>query len=137
MKPKPVERSQKIRIFVGNHYELVDVPGKCVHSYTLYVNFEDPAILKKSASFINRVKWELHETYKNPIRETAAVNGKQFEFKARAWGWFDVPITIYWHSKTGLKATTVNHTLYFNPAGKQKVYEFEIKESYLKEILKN
>ena len=89
----------------------------------------------RCSAFISKVKWELHESFRVPIRTKEAVDGENFECGSTGWGYFDIPITIYFTKETGLAPLSVYHSLSFDNGGEWQDFEFDISESYMKKVL--
>ena len=123
-----------MKIRVGNRHKIVepkDAKKRNIHSWTCFAELVDDKQMEKCAAFISKVRFELHETFKNPVRETKAKNGCHFELSSVGWGYFDIPITIFWTEETGLKPLSVNHELCFDGKGEWKEYSFDISEKYM------
>jgi transcription initiation factor IIF auxiliary subunit len=121
LKPKPIEMSVKMKLKVGNTYKEVkatDKKGWNVHKWSAHVKIMDRSQMLRCSAFISKVKWELHESFKNPIRENAAVDGKNFEIGSISWGSFDIAITIYFTKETGLAPLSIWHELVYEDGGK-------------------
>ena len=56
----------------------------------------------KIHKLIDKVEFELHPTFKNPLKTVKGGTGKKFELGMIGWGTFDIPITIYWSEASGL-----------------------------------
>lgn len=77
MEELKLEESKKLKITIkyGNKHELVadpkasgsDKTQKNKHKWTAFVSIDHPKV--KSKDMIESVKFELHETFRNPIRE--------------------------------------------------------------------
>ena len=66
---------------------------------------------------IESVKFQLHETFRNPER---IVKKSPFELCTKGWGTFYLPITINWKKKFNLGPTHYEHYLSFTGDGKWK-----------------
>ena len=110
---------------MGNKHEEVKNPKaansdktlKNKHRWTMFCQYKDSKAL--TYKFIDKVVYELHPTFRDPIKTVKAKPGECFEYQATGWGWFDIPITIHW--KAGLvegDRTDINHTLCFDGDGK-------------------
>ena len=126
----------KIRFAYGNTYKYQEkgpfsnslIGTKCVHFYTLFfkaisiseIEYDKTNIVNEitTSDYIKSVKYTLHSTYKNPER---LILSEPFEFKAFAWGWFDVPIEVTlqddYETETGSNTINLDHTLIFEEAG--------------------
>jgi transcription initiation factor IIF auxiliary subunit len=65
-------------------------------------------------NLVKSVKFQLHESFKNPkiVRYSAP-----FEYGCSGWGYFDLPITVTWQDWVGVKTSTVEFELNFEPEG--------------------
>lgn len=87
---------------------------------------------------ISKVKFELHETYRDPIRYVKEEKNKEFVLSTNAYGTFDIPMTIFWNPKTGIKdPVSVDHYLCFDQPGKWKTIEISLSMKKLKGIMPN
>jgi hypothetical protein len=118
-----IDKSTKVRFIYGNTYRKVENAPvsrtnpdlKCDHGYTLFVKvFNKPSI-----HYISKVKYVLHPTYKVTDFE---IKTEPFELSRRAWGYFDVPITITlnknYKTVDDKKTIEINHLLSFDGEGK-------------------
>ena len=72
---------------------------------------------------IEKVEFELHETFRNPYRERVR---PPFEISTNGWGTFEIPIKIVWKKKLNLPPTYLEHMLSFSGSGKSKEYVIRI-----------
>ena len=78
LKPKPVDKSVKMKLRVGNtHKDIVatDKKKEHCHKWCAFVKIMDRQQMFRCSAFISKVKWELHESFKVPIRVKQAVDG--------------------------------------------------------------
>ena len=62
----------------------------------------------------------MHYTFANPNRYVKSKPGKNsIELESWGWGYFNIPMTIYWQKGTGMKQSTfeTDHMLYFGGTG--------------------
>ena len=132
----------EIYFTVGNLHQEVKNPKqaksdpnlKNTHKWTVFCQYRDAKDM--SSKFIDKVVFELHPTFKNPIKTIKASDGKRFEYTTTGWGFFDIPISIYW--KDGLvegNRTDIQHTLCFEGDGKWQTITFKVDKNRLKKIL--
>ena len=128
----------KVAFEVGNRCKPADMKGakgKEFTAWTAFVRLKDPE-LGKLSNLISKVKFELHETYRDPIRFVKEEKNKEFALSTTAWGTFDVPMTIFWNPKTGIKdPVTVDHYLSFDQPGKWKTIEISLSMKKLKGVM--
>ena len=60
------------------------------------------------------MRFGLDESFGLDHSYVQAQNGKEFEITYNGWGTFEMPITLNWNRKTGIKQSlTVDHVLCF------------------------
>ena len=77
---------------------------------------------------VKRVELKLHPTFRKPHERNLEFKPGEDEasFKTVAWGWFEIPITIYFQPALKIKPVTFEHTLNFSGAGKWRNVESQI-----------
>ncbi|CAI2373986.1 unnamed protein product [Moneuplotes crassus] len=125
----------KIKIKYGNRHKLAERPTnyhknrsvKNKHIWTAFIEVIHPRV--KDTDLIEKVKFELHETFKNPTR---FVTKAPFKFTINGWGEFELPMTITWKKHLKMPPTTFYHDLCFDDGGKWHEYVFRIHEDLIK-----
>ena len=88
----------EIEFEIGNtHHEV----KKGMHKWACYFKATDPSIEKNMHKIKSKGKFELHESFKNPVRWVESRQGKTFQLDCGGWGYFDLPVTIYFKKETG------------------------------------
>jgi len=82
------------------------------------VQLADPKLKELTHKLIDRVKFKLHRSFPNPVRVVKSHPGQGIELSSKGWGYFDVPMTIYWNEGTGMKVAHCEHELCFEGKGK-------------------
>ena len=79
------------------------------------MKFKDDRRAPVLGKFIEKVRFGLHPTFGCEHRDVRANSSGTFDLTYIGWGYFDMPITIYWQKSTGIaqEPTTINHTLNF------------------------
>ena len=65
----------------------------------------------KASQLIDHVRFELHETFRNPNRDIKPNKDGKIELSTIGWGTFNIPITI--HFKKGLGMEQQGNQLWF------------------------
>jgi transcription initiation factor IIF auxiliary subunit len=99
-----------IQFTVGNRHELVENPKqansnknlKNKHKWTCFIELNHPMLKKYTYKLIDKVDFQLHETFRPPLRTAKSVEGKPIEYSTIGWGTFDVPMTIHWKKEVGI-----------------------------------
>ena len=61
----------------------------------------------------------MHDSFAVDHKIVKAAVGQKLEITYKGWGYFNVPITIYWSKHTGIKEPLeLDHMLSFNGNGK-------------------
>ena len=125
----------KIKILYGNKHRLVPNPAKSrsdsaetnKHEWIAFVTINHEGL--KAEDLIESVTFELHETFRNPIRK---VSKPPFQLKTKGWGTFEIPITIKWKKAVSPAPTTLSHYLSFDGEGAWKTYTIRVHADKLK-----
>ena len=95
-----------------------EVGNRCAPSKTTkdYYDWEAFVRIKnhkeyKIESIIEKVTFELHETFRHPVRDIKVAKNNEFCLGTSGWGVFDIPMTIHFKEHTGHSKDpiTVNH----------------------------
>ena len=127
---------------MGNKHELVKVPKKSrdgqyenKHRWTAFVKIEDKEQNSEIHKLISKVRFGLHPSFGVDYKEVKAESGKHFELTYNGYGTFDIPITIFWYSMTGIKQNLeIDHQLCFEGGGSWKKIKVEFNKSKLKAL---
>jgi len=84
------------------------------HEWTVFVKFP---LDVSPHRYVQKVRFELHPTFKPSVIE---MTKQPFEIKRIGWGYFTIPITIYWQEWLKMPPTTINHTLCFDENGQTR-----------------
>lgn len=115
-----------VQFLVGNRYWVLKNPKKnvsgtvCDNGWAMFVKLKDPKLQHLTHKLIDQVQFKLHYTFKNPNRIVKSLPGRHIEFESWGWGYFDIPITIFWNKGTGMKNAHIEHELCFEGTGKSK-----------------
>ena len=111
----------KLEFEVGNRVK----PSKTKKNGKQYYDWQAFVRIKnhkdyKIESIIDKVTFELHETFPNPIRDIKVAKNNEFCLGTSGWGYFDLPMTIHFKEHTGhsKEPITINHELCFDGDGK-------------------
>ena len=108
------------------------------HNWTAFVRIADrhkPQI--KLGMLVEKVKFQLHETFRPNVRIEKLKKGKeQIEITYSGWGYFDLPVTIYFKKETGLEPMSVEFELNFDDNGAWRDYKTRISRKKLGAITK-
>merc|ERR1719263_2671412 len=115
-----------VQFVVGNKHELVKAPQKSnsssahvnKHRWTVFLELAHPELKKFTYKLIDKVEFQLHETFRPPLRTVKVKDNTPIEYSTIGWGTFDVPITVFWKKSTGLHTATCEHELSFQGNGK-------------------
>jgi hypothetical protein len=122
----------KLKIRYGNHSWLTFPNIKeenmtafqLKHQYT-WKAFVDLGMTRiETEKYIKSVVFQLHPTFKNPIREV-----KKFPFgiKTNGWGTFDLLITIHWQDQIKAEPLKLNHYVSFDLKKDESCYTVKLK----------
>merc|ERR1712226_979627 len=84
---------------------------------------------KFTKNFIEKVEYKLHETFKP---NNIICDKYPFEISRIGWGYFDIPIKIYFKAWTGIKPMKLSHLLRFSNGGKFENFFIDLEEEVLK-----
>ena len=114
--------SFKLKIAYGNTHKLVSKPKKSRtsdnenrHKWVCFAKILDDSLTNK---YISKVKFGLHPSFGATEVE---VKSSPFELKKIGWGYFTIPITIYFHKELKIPSVTVEHELCFDGEGQTKL----------------
>lgn len=113
------------------------------NSWTAFVEYkksqdEDLAHLTFS-DLVSHCTFELHETYKDAdkVKRVDVKKGfNEVHYGRTAWGYFDLPIIVYFKKETGIEPFRVEPELSFDGNGDWKTYKIPIKVKNLLDGLK-
>mmetsp|Transcript_9612 Transcript_9612/g.9395 ORF Transcript_9612/g.9395 Transcript_9612/m.9395 type:complete len:193 (-) Transcript_9612:10-588(-) len=125
----------KVKVEYGNKHKLVPSPSKSrskpsvsnKHEWTVFVRVANEGI--KTENIVEKVKFELHETFRNPTR---IIENAPFQLTTKGWGTFEIQITITWKKSLKYPDTVLYHDLSFEGAGEWKNYTLRIHEDLIK-----
>ena len=103
----------------GNTYKEVKNPiNENRHEWTMFVRLVGEHKGKES-KLIEKVRFGLSETSIVDHRIVKPTANQNLQITYRGWGYFNVPITIYWSKQSGIKEPMeLNHMLCFEGNGK-------------------
>ena len=129
-----------IEFTIGNYHELVKNPKKTSkgnevnrHFWIAFVQYTSDKCM--TSRFVEKVKFELCEGFNPPIRIVKSQPGKRVEISTKGWGYFDLPMTIYFKKSLGLEPVTIEHELCFDGDGKWEKYRFEVSKARLRTVM--
>ncbi len=105
----------KLKFFYGNTHEIRPHPkkdGETTHYWKIYIRL---ASEKETRKYINYIELELHPTF--PGNKTIKVKKYPFEFKSWGWGYFNLPIKIYFNTIINSEPIVIDHMLSFDGNG--------------------
>ena len=113
----------KLRINYGNSWEKVDHP-KTDNKWTATVKLSDANL---AAKYIKYVEFEVHPTYAGD-HIIKKVN-HPFVLQRLAWGYFNLPIKIYWTDIVDSTPLVIDHMLVFREEGSyaNKIVKLKLK----------
>lgn len=130
-----LQDQMEIEFEIGNtHVE--PEKGKNTHKWSCYIKATDPAIQKHFSKIVTKAKFELHETYRNPVRVVESKPGKVLALDSSGWGFFDIPVTITFAKATG-KIDPFSYTwpLSFSGTGKSKKFKLTFDSTKIKPLM--
>lgn len=72
---------------------------------------------------IKKVVFEMHPSFK---KDEEVRYHYPYKFACKVWGYFDIPITVYFQDWVGVESIDLSHELCISGEGEKKVYVFEI-----------
>ena len=93
----------ELDMIYGNRHEEGKAVGNAAntHKWTMFVKFARNDI--NASKLIEKVRIELHETFRQPVREIKPNKDGKFEFVMNGWGTFNIPITIFFKKGVGME----------------------------------
>lgn len=102
----------------------------------MYIKATDPAIQKNFHKLVEKAKYELHESFKNPVRYVECKPGKVLQLESGGWGYFDLPCTFYFRKETGkIDAFSYTWPLSFEGTGKSTKFKFTFNGHKIRQLL--
>ena len=132
-----------IQFTVGNRHELVKNPQKAnsnskmvnKHKWTCFIELNHPKLKKMTYKLIDKVEFQLHETFRPPKRICKVKDNSPIEYSTIGWGTFDVPMTIFWKNGTGLSTASCEHELSFEGNGKWRTITLMMNRKKVNDVL--
>ena len=99
---------------IGNTHELIDNKGDTggfgrkkklnvnTHRWTAFVSIANPEFAPYTKSLIKKVRFGLHPVLEKDYVEVSTDETEELSITYESWGYFEIPITIYWQESTGL-----------------------------------
>ena len=132
LKSKELQYTE-ISFTIGNYHELVKNPKKTKkgnelnkHLWIAFVEYSPDKRL--TFRFIDKVKFGFHESFGFDHKLVKSTFGKRVQWQQIGWGYFDMPITVYFKKETGLKPLEIEHELCFDGNGLWKKYKVKIEK---------
>ena len=77
---------------------------------------DDGPLNRHIHKLIKKVRFDLHETFANPIRVVHSKPGTVFQVQTMGWGIFEIPITVHWNPDLQIPQQTLQmiHMLSFS-----------------------
>merc|ERR1712139_324143 len=92
----------KIQFEVGNRVKKSDVKknNRTYYDWECFVRIKNHNEYD-IASIMEKATFELHETFRNPVRDVKKAKNNEFCLGTSGWGTFDIPITLNFKKFTG------------------------------------
>ena len=135
-----------VEFVVGNRHELVKNAKKLnskyaggqvenKHRWTVFFELAHPELKKLTYKLVDKVEFQLHETFRPPLRTFKVRDNSPIEYSTIGWGTFEVPITVFWKKSTGLSTATCEHVLSFDGNGKWRTITLILNRKRVNDVL--
>ena len=121
----------EISVKLGNTHQLIEnaqADQNC-HRWTAFVVFEDQLLHQNCHKFIEKVHFGMHPTFGQEYVVGTVSPSKPVSISRIGWGYFNIPITIFWTEPTKLQNITIDHMLCFEGTGKARVVKFQMNKT--------